>query len=437
LDDFVARDVFLAPIRETFDIGLPRRTIYDLPMTEAEIAKLASWLAKAGLEGRTETALVEGFCSRAVAGGLPLARVMLLVDTLHPIHEGRAFRWEKEKPEATLTEYGRTAEGEAAERWRTSPLYRLLTSGESLLRLRVTAETEVEFPSFAEFREAKFTDYVAIINRFAEDGVIGEMDCVYSYWTTDRAEGFSDDEIGALKRLTPFLGLAIKAASLARIAETLVETYLGRDAGRRVLRGRIERGVTDRINTVLWFSDLRNYTRISETSAPEEIIPLLNDYAEAVVSSIHQNTGDVLKLIGDGVLAIFPAEERSRACAAALDAARAAQEAVAALNTRRFEKGLPATEMYLGLHIGEVFYGNIGSKERLDFTVVGPAVNEVSRIAAMCRSVDQPVLISAAFAESCAERRRAFASVGRFALRGVGRPQELFTLDLLESAVAG
>ena len=406
-------------------------------MTEAEIAKLATWLAKAGLEGRPEIALVEGFCSRAVAGGLPLARVMVLVDTLHPIHEGRAFRWEKEKPEATLTEYGRTAEGEALERWRVSPLYRLLNSGELLLRLRVTAETEAEFPSFAEFREAKFTDYVAIINRFAEDGVIGEMDCVYSYWMTDRADGFTDDEIGALKRLTPFLGLAIKAASLARIAETLVETYLGRDAGRRVLRGRIERGVADRINTVLWFSDLRNYTRISDTSPPEEIIPLLNDYAEAIVSSIQDNDGDVLKLIGDGVLAIFPAEERGRACAAALDAAKAAQEAVTALNTRRAKKSLPSTEMYLGLHFGEVFYGNIGSKERLDFTVVGPAVNEVSRIAAMCRSVDQPILISAAFAESCAEQRRAFASVGRFALRGVGRPQELFTLDLLESPAIG
>jgi adenylate cyclase len=400
-------------------------------MTEAEIAKLATWLAKAGLEGRSETALVEGFCIRAVAGGLPLVRTIAFVDTLHPIHEGRAFRWERDKPEATLTEYGRTTEGgEAAERWRASVFFSMLLSGDSVLRRRIPADGELEFPAFAELREASISDYVAVINRFAEDGAIGEMDCVYSSWMTDRAEGFTDDEIGALKRLTPFLALAIKSASLARIAETLVETYLGRDAGRRVLRGRIERGVTDRIETVLWFSDLRNYTRISETSAPEEIIPLLNDYAEAVVSSIHENSGDVLKLIGDGVLAIFPAEERSRACAAALDAAKAAQEAVAALNARRFEKSLPSTEMYLGLHLGEVFYGNIGSKERLDFTVVGPAVNEVSRIAAMCRSVDQPILISSAFAESCAEHRRAFASVGRFALRGVGRPQELFTLDL-------
>jgi adenylate cyclase len=180
---------------------------------------------------------------------------------------------------------------------------------------------------------------------------------------------------------------------------------------------------------VLWFSDLRNYTRISDTSPPEEIIPLLNDYAEAIVSSIHQHSGDVLKLIGDGVLAIFPAEERRRACAAALDAAGAAREAVAALNARRFEKGLPSTEMYLGLHFGEVFYGNIGSKERLDFTVVGPAVNEVASIAALCRSVDQPILMSSAFVASVAEDRRHFASVGRFALRGVGGPQEFYTLD--------
>ncbi len=399
-------------------------------MTEAEIAKLASWLAKAGLEGRMETALVEGFCNRAAAGGLPLVRAIVFIDTLHPIHEGRAFRWEREKPEATLSEYGRSSEGEAAERWRTSPWYRMLADGDSVLRRRIVAEGDIEFPMFSELRDASITDFVAMLNRFGADGAIGEMDSFYSSWMTDREEGFTDEEIFAIKRLVPFLGLAIKSASLGRIAETLVETYLGRDPGRRVLQGRIARGVTDRIKTVLWFSDLRNYTRISDGAPPEQIIPLLNDYADAVVSAIHQNAGDVLKLIGDGVLAIFPAEERSRACAAALDAASAAREAVVALNARRLDEGLPATDMYLGLHIGEVFYGNIGSKERLDFTVVGPAVNEVSRIAAMCRSVDQPILMSAAFAASVAEERRAFASVGRFALRGVGKPQELFTLDL-------
>jgi adenylate cyclase len=398
-------------------------------MTEAEIAKLASWLVKLGLEGRPETVLVEGFCQRAVAAGVPLARVIVFIDTLHPVHEGRAFRWDREKPEATLTEYGRSNEGEAAERWRTSPWFRMLEDGDSLLRRPIAAEGDLEFPMFADLRTAAITDFVAILNRFAADGAIGEMDSFYSSWMTDRVEGFTDDEIAALKRLTPFLGLAIKSVSLARIAETLVETYLGRDAGRRVLQGRIARGVADRIKAVLWFSDLRNYTRISDTSPPEQIIPLLNDYADAIVSAVHEHSGDVLKLIGDGVLAIFPAEDRARACAAALDAAKEAREAVAALNVRRAVEGLPTTEMYLGLHLGVVFYGNIGSKERLDFTVVGPAVNEVSRIAAMCRTVDQPILISSAFAESVAVEQRRFASVGRFALRGVGKPQDLFTLD--------
>ncbi|MFY9971761.1 MAG: adenylate/guanylate cyclase domain-containing protein [Roseiarcus sp.] len=398
-------------------------------MTEAEIAKLASWLAKAGLEGRTETALVEGFCQRGAAGGLPLVRAIIFIDTLHPIHEGRAFRWEREKPEATLTEYGRSTEGEAAERWRSSPFFRMLADEDSLMRRRIAADGELEFPMFADLRAAAITDFVAIINRFAADGAIGEMDCIYSSWMTDRPDGFTDEEIVALKRLAPFLGLAIKSASLGRIAETLVETYLGRDAGRRVLQGHIARGVTDRIKAVLWFSDLRNYTRISDTSPPEQIIPLLNDYADAIVSAVHEHSGDVLKLIGDGVLAIFPAEDRARACAAALDAASEARASVEALNARRAAEGLPTTDMYLGLHLGVVFYGNIGSKERLDFTVVGPAVNEVSRIAAMCRTVDQPILISAAFAESVALERRRFASVGRYALRGVGKPQDLFTLD--------
>jgi adenylate cyclase len=398
-------------------------------MTEAEIADLAAWIADAGLAGRPETALLAGFCERAVACGAPLVRAVVFVDTLHPVHEGRAFRWEREKPEATLTEYGRSTEGEAAERWRNSPFFRLLATGESLMRRRIAADRVFEFSVPYDLHAASITEYVAIVNRFGSDGVIGEMDCFYSSWMTDCADGFSEGDIAALQRLMPFLALAIKSVSLGRIAETLVETYLGRDAGRRVLSGRIDRGVADRIKAVLWFSDLRNYTRIADTSAPEQIIPLLNDYADAVVSAIHQNDGDVLKLIGDGVLAIFPAAQRHRACAAALDAATQAQQAVAALNARRAEQGLPVTDMYLGLHIGEVFYGNIGSKERLDFTVVGPAVNEVSRIAAMCRSVDQPVLLSQAFAASVADQAGRFASVGRYALRGVGKPQELFTFD--------
>ena len=183
---------------------------------------------------------------------------------------------------------------------------------------------------------------------------------------------------------------------------------------------------------MLWFSDLRGFTRITDTAAPEQIIPLLNDYAEAVISAIHEAGGDVLKLIGDGTLAIFTAEDPAHACRCALAAeALHARAASRELNARRSAAGLPITDVYLGLHIGEVFYGNIGSPDRLDFTVVGPAVNEASRIAAMCRSVERDVLLSSAFAAAAdAERARSRSSrSGRYALRGVGRPQELFTLD--------
>ena len=187
------------------------------------------------------------------------------------------------------------------------------------------------------------------------------------------------------------------------------------------------RGIAERIDAVIWFSDLRGFTRITDT-APEQVIPLLNDYADVIVSAIHDQGGDVLKLIGDGTLAIFTAEDR-RAPATPRCPPRSTREpGVAELNQRRRPTGKPVTDMYLGLHVGEVFYGNVGSRERLDFTVIGPAVNEASRIAAMCRSVDQPILMSAAFA-NVGDIRSRLVSVGRYALRGVSTPQELFTLD--------
>ena len=396
-------------------------------MDNAQFADLVSWITEAGLAGQSETAILAGFCEREIALGVPLARALVLIDTLHPIYEGRAFRWTREKKETTLSEYGRTDHD--LERWQRSPFYRLEESGESLLRRRLTAAAEPEFSIFADLRADGMTDYVAMANRFAGDETIGDMDCVYSSWATDAVRGFHDTEIADLCRLTPFLALAVKSASLVRIAATLVETYLGRDAGRRVLQGRIARGVAERIEAVLWFSDLRSYTRITDTAAAGEIIPLLNDYADAIISAIHEKGGDVLKLMGDGALAIFTAEDRGSACDAALAAALAARRGVAAVNQRRAAKDLPITDMYLALHIGEVFYGNIGSKDRLDFTVVGPAVNEVSRIAAMCRSVDQPLLVSSKFAAAVGEARSRLVSVGRYALRGVASPQDLFTLE--------
>ena len=408
---------------------------------EEQLAELTAWLAGAGLAGQSELALVIGFCERVVAAGLPLTRARVLIDTLDPVHEGRVFRWGYDAGVPPEQDYGRTTEiiasgaiepsfvpdASAAAAWRSGPFYRMRETGASLLRRRIPAVDETEFAVLPGMCADGFTDYVAIINRFAVDGSIGEMDCVYSSWATKAAPGFQNEHVGALERLTPFLALAIKSVSLTRMTRTLMQTYLGRDAGRRVLSGRIMRGVADRIDAVLWFSDLRGFTRITDTE-PEHVIPLLNDYADVIVSAVHEQGGDVLELMGDGTLAIFAAEDRERACDAALTAAVAARRGVLKLNERRTAGGLPITEMYLGLHVGEVFYGNVGSTERLDFTVIGPAVNEVSRIAAMCRSVEQPMLVSAAFADVGHNRRR-LVSVGRYALRGVSAAQELFTLD--------
>jgi adenylate cyclase len=400
-------------------------------MDDAAVTELADWLVEAGLAGASETALLGGFCRRANAAGLRLGRALMLVDTLHPIHEGRAFRWRADRAdEAEIIEYGPTNEGEAAERWRRSTFYQMLESGQSVLQLRLDTAEPPPYATVDEWRAAGMADYAAFIHRFAADRVIGEMDCIYSSWATQDKAGFSARDLAALRRLSAALCLAIKSASLARIAATLVETYLGRDAGRRVLSGSIARGIAEKISAVIWYSDLRGYTSISDSAPPPQIIPLLNDYAGAIIAAIEGEEGDVLKLIGDGVLAIFTAEAAERACARALAAADAAEREVAALNARRAAAGLPVTDFYLALHAGAMFYGNIGSVTRLDFTVVGPAVNEASRIAAMCRSVEQKLLLSAAFVDAAGEAARpGFVSVGRYALRGVGRAQELFTLD--------
>ncbi len=408
-------------------------------MNEVFFADLSAWLTQAGLAGTPETEIVSVFCDRCVAAGIPLARAHVAIDTLHPVHEGSLFRWGYSPNEPAVHEYGRTSlegldvsgplslDAQATEVWRRSPFNNMLQTGASLLRRRLNADTKDEFSMLADWLAAGMTDYVGITTRLAAEGVIGEMDAVYSSWGTTAPEGFEDDQIAKLKHIVPYLALAIKSVSLARMTRTLMETYLGRDAGQRVVSGRIVRGVAERIDAVIWFSDLRGFARITDTT-PEQAIPLLNDYSDVIVSAIHEHRGDVLKLIGDGTLAIFTAEDRAHACGAALSAAIAARDGVAELNRRRAMAGKPITDMYLGLHVGEVFYGNVGSRERLDFTVIGPAVNEASRIAAMCRSVDQPVLMSSAFAEVDSIKHR-LVSVGRYALRGVAHPQELYTFD--------
>src|ERR671913_1237265 len=322
-------------------------------MDQASTADLIAFLSEAGLRAFSEVDLLGGFCDRLRKAGIPVARALVLIDTLHPVHEGHVFRWRREgQAFEPITEYGRVSDGgDAAQKWAVSPFYHLLVSGEAEVRRRLGLGETADFPVLEELRSEGQTDYLAVIHRFAE-GALGEMDGVYSSWSTDEPEGFDELQLAFLRQLLPMFALALKCISLGRVAETLVTTYLGRDAGRRVLSGRIARGVAERIGAVLWFSDLRGFTRITDTAPPEQVIPLLNDYAEAVISAVHEAGGDVLKLIGDGTLAVFKAEEPARACRHALEAEALARERIAALNGRRAAAGLPVTQLYLGLHVG-------------------------------------------------------------------------------------
>jgi adenylate cyclase len=347
------------------------------------------------------------------------------------VHEGRAFRWDSLEDIEAEFEYGPTgSEGSSLENWQKSPFYYLWAGNENEVRRRIGFGDPIDFVMLEKMRADGHTDFIAMVHRFAKAGTIGEMDCFFSHFTTRHPEGFSDHDLIILRKLVPVLALAIKCIALGRIARTIAEVYLGEDAARHVLEGKITRGKSERISAVLWFSDLVNYTKISDSASPEEILPMLNAYSDVVISAVHEASGNVLKLIGDGVLAIFKADDPSEACCAALRAERLLRAKLVTLNDERAREERPTTDVYIGLHVGDVFYGNIGSQERLDFTVIGPAVNEVSRIASLCRSVDFNLLISSDFAAAVPqEERNALACIGRYALRGVQRPQELFTLD--------
>src|SRR5260221_3611272 len=360
--------------------------------------QLINWLVGQGLTGLPENDLVRGFCERCRASGLDLSRGLVFIDTLHPIFEGRGFRWNApETNESDSFGYGSASTGDAAQNWRRSTFFHMLENGQEEMRIDLADCASLDFSMIDDLAARGHRHFVAFVHRFGEAGTIGEMDCVYSYWLTRRDDGFSEQGLSALRDLVPVLGLAIKSGAQVEIARTLGRVYLGRDASEQVLRGRISRGVTERINAVLWFSDLRGSTAISENLTPDEIIPFLNDYAQAAIDAIHAEGGDALKLVGDGVLAMFTNQDMTSARRAALRAEHRFRGNMTALNARRAGEGRPITSAYVGLHVGEGVYGNIGSEDRLDFTVVGPAVNEVSRIASMCRSVDRVMLASAEF----------------------------------------
>jgi adenylate cyclase len=273
---------------------------------------LMNWLAGQGLTGLPENDLIRGFCEQCCAAGLDLSRCVIFIDTLHPIFEGRGFRWnDVDTNESDSFEYGPTGDNDDA--WRRSVFFHMLERGHDELRLDLADPAVLDFSRVPELVENGHRHLLSFVHSFGETGALGQMDCLYSYWLTRRAEGFNENQLAALRDLVPVLGLVIKSAQQVDIVRTLGRVYLGRDASERVLHGKISRGVTEQINAVLWFSDLRGSTSITESIPPDEIIPFLNDYAQASIDAVHESGGDVLKLIGDGVLAMFTGEDLGHA----------------------------------------------------------------------------------------------------------------------------
>ncbi len=396
-------------------------------MQEEAVTAAVDWLVQAAFAGRSESELLQGLCDRFVAGGLPLKRVAAGSGLLHPTIDSRGFRWIRNEP-VQREEYFH--DRVSLDEWEKSPFRTLVEGNESSMRRRLDGDyRDGEYELLDTLKAEGCTDYYAMIHRNGDPEVSGKVGSMVSSWTIDRPGGYSDLEISQLERVAWAFALSYQSRALHGTIRTLLETYLGTGAARRVLGGNINRGQADAIQTIIWYSDLQHFTRIADEVEREHLLSFLNEYAACLVESIEAHGGEVLKFIGDGILAIFGHDDMGIARSNALDAAFRAEEKIAALSAARLAQGQRTTDFYLALHSGDLLFGNFGSANRLDFTVLGPAVNEASRIGGMCRSLDQRVIVSSAFAEGAGPRRRDLVSLGRYALRGVSQPQELFTID--------
>ncbi|MEM7522071.1 MAG: adenylate/guanylate cyclase domain-containing protein, partial [Pseudomonadota bacterium] len=292
-----------------------------------------------------------------------------------------------------------------------------------------------EFPIFDELRARGATDYIALKRFFLRTdhaaivhpgkGAEGMTISV----TTDAAGGFSDPQLDGIRNMLQPLCLTLKSGANRAMAEDITAAYLGKDASVRVLSGDIQRGSTETLSAVVWYLDLANFTKMSEEHGGEAMIELLNDYFGEVVDLLEDTGGNVLKFMGDGLLAIYDLNEVEDARAIAVASASKLQGIFDQINARREAEGKPVTDFTLALHAGDVLYGNIGGKSRLDFTVIGPAVNTTARILGMSGPLDEKIVISSAVAAPLRTTNPDLVSLGQYRLRGVTERQEIFTLD--------
>jgi adenylate cyclase len=380
--------------------------------------RIDRWILGEGPHIDSEVEFFDELCWRLLGDGVPLWRATLYMGTLHPLIRGVGARWLREL--RVIEEFRILHGNEATDEYLQSPIRATIERG-TPFRRRLAEETP-EYPLLSKLRKAGATDYFALaLNRtFRRFPVVT--------WTTDRPGGFSDADVAALEDINPALAAIVDARSVRRISANLLDTYLGPQAGRRILAGQIRRAEGERLRAVIMMTDLRGFTALSDRLPGDEVIELLDDYFDAVATPIEERRGEILKFIGDGMLAIFPAEDDDDFSLSSVHALEAATEGLARLDAvNQMRRGVGRTELRIGigLHLGEVIYGNVGSASRLDFTVIGPAVNLASRIEDLTKRLGRPMLFSSAFARICP---RPLVSLGLQPVRGLSKPEEVFGL---------
>jgi len=400
--------------------------------------EIAAWLAEAGLRNTATELIVEGLSRRLNQVGVPVTRTFVGMNTLHPMVRARSMIWDRSAPEITHFEFSHA--GIDVPTIRESPFMPMLRDGVGERRCDLTDGATVRgVPVFEELHAAGMTEWLGRIFPLGElvpevgwavEAEHAESLALVCSLTTDRSGGFSEADMEILNQVLPVFALAVKAVTMRALGHGLLAAYLGDDPASRVFAGTVQRGEVQSVEAVLFFTDLQGFTALADTTPGKELIALLDDYFGCMVQPVVQREGEVLKFMGDGMLAAFAVvlNDRAEVCAAALEAAEEVLALVDVLNAERRKAGKPAAGLDISLHIGRVLYGNVGTAQRLDFTVIGPAVNEASRIEKLCEPLGHSLLISQSFAEAATASRHRLVSLGRHRLRGVREETELFAL---------
>lgn len=397
---------------------------------ETTLEETRNWLLSYGLRQRNFAQLFEELIWRIIASGAPLARATLHIGTLHPQLSGYGFNFEIR--DGFLDEIIVQKEASLMPSYKLNPLYQVMVHGRTVRASPQNPEDAERYPLIKEIGAHGITDYLARpLGGGSDYNNAGTM-------ATTQPGGFTDEQFKSLTDIFDLFSLFVERHIAYRISANVLDTYLGASAGAEVLAGQIERGGGRRIEAVIWVSDLRGFTDRSERMSEEEVSQMLNLYFGALAGAVMEEGGEVLKFIGDGLLAVFPVENDAKdAAARALKAAEAAMAAVNALNDDPPEE-LPQSALPLktgiALHRGEVFFGNVGAPARLDFTVIGRAVNEASRVETLTKDVGRPLLITAPVADLL---DRPMQAMGAFPLKGVEAPVEVFALKDAAAASSG